>query len=735
MNRTWFRRMIWSYVPLFLILFSVIAVAFFQMMLEQHRKNTADANGIFVYQLMQYVDVSLKSIERSVVAQIVTDPLILRFMEMDGDLNVSLNYKVTKKLNALKQELPYIHSIYLIRYNDKLMFSGNVVKPYETFQDYKFLREMEQSSFISKWTGVRPYREFPSQEYQSVVSLVRKMPSAGNEGIVVINVNADHISNMVQGMYDSSALFVSILDAEGKSVYGASSDPNRVLSQIRSQYTGWSIESGLTKDGWIGAVHPFYGSWFLIGVLVFAAGIVMLIYITRKNYIPLRDLVSRIGANEDAGPWNTMSANEFQWIEQTMQRYIQRSEDVEKQVEEAVPLKKRHLFLELMNGSRKPTEAEFRRETAAFGLPSELLPGIAILVEIDHYERRFLQFGERDRYLFKFVLQSVLKEQLGHRGVTGWAEWVNDQRLGVMVTAKHADDSVAEGCSAFVRWVEEHLTFTVTVGLGDPGRLQDIGRSFREAGMSLQYKPVLGINRVITAQQVHKPAEPLAKTTVPVPLIHEMVEAYRLQEEIWAEKFEHFFQELRNDMSSKDDIQVLIHYFIYYLDRQMSHFPHEYQELWRREALSHMLSTVKQFETLAEIEGAFLHSLRSFAQQTAALREAKSNHHLLLQVRKYIEENFANPDLSLHHLSEKFEISSKYVSQLFKEEFGENFLDFLMRIRIETAKQLLRDEKHSIQEVGDQVGYTNPATFRRAFRRIAGVAPGDFRNQRGPVIN
>ncbi len=52
-------------------------------------------------------------------------------------------------------------------------------------------------------------------------------------------------------------------------------------------------------------------------------------------------------------------------------------------------------------------------------------------------------------------------------------------------------------------------------------------------------------------------------------------------------------------------------------------------------------------------------------------------------------------------LGDQFNLSSKYLSQLFKEEFGEKFIDYVTKLRIEKAKKLLRETDRSIQEVAE----------------------------------
>ena len=109
------------------------------------------------------------------------------------------------------------------------------------------------------------------------------------------------------------------------------------------------------------------------------------------------------------------------------------------------------------------------------------------------------------------------------------------------------------------------------------------------------------------------------------------------------------------------------------------------------------------------------------------LRYAKKHRTHILRIRKYVEENYHNPELSLNYLSNLFDINPKYLSKLFKDEIGEKFVDLLITHRIEKAKQLMMETDKPIQEISEEVGYTNYNSFNRAFKNVVGVAPSDYR--------
>lgn len=86
-------------------------------------------------------------------------------------------------------------------------------------------------------------------------------------------------------------------------------------------------------------------------------------------------------------------------------------------------------------------------------------------------------------------------------------------------------------------------------------------------------------------------------------------------------------------------------------------------------------------------------------------------------ITKYMQE----------HLSEEFHLNSQYISQLFKNEIGVNFLTYLTNIRMEHAKKLLLSTSLSIAEVSEQSGYGDYRVFTKVFKKSEGITPSQYR--------
>ncbi len=78
-------------------------------------------------------------------------------------------------------------------------------------------------------------------------------------------------------------------------------------------------------------------------------------------------------------------------------------------------------------------------------------------------------------------------------------------------------------------------------------------------------------------------------------------------------------------------------------------------------------------------------------------------------------------------MAEYIQLSSYYLSKLFKKVEGINFKDYLIKVRMEKAKDLLRKDGKSIKETAIEVGYGDPNYFSRAFKKYVGINASEYK--------
>jgi len=117
----------------------------------------------------------------------------------------------------------------------------------------------------------------------------------------------------------------------------------------------------------------------------------------------------------------------------------------------------------------------------------------------------------------------------------------------------------------------------------------------------------------------------------------------------------------------------------------------------------------------------------------AALIEFRDSHtagryqSVIVKAREYIDDNFTAPDISLYSTAVHVGISPNHLSTVFAQETGENFIEYLTKVRIERAKLLLKSTTMKSADIAGETGFSDPHYFSYIFKKNTGLSPREFR--------
>lgn len=138
------------------------------------------------------------------------------------------------------------------------------------------------------------------------------------------------------------------------------------------------------------------------------------------------------------------------------------------------------------------------------------------------------------------------------------------------------------------------------------------------------------------------------------------------------------------------------------------------------------LETVLAADSYPKLRAWYLEKITAACRSISQSKEDKTLGTVAL-AQEYIRKNYRR-DLTLDEVSREVHVSPYYFSKLFKEETGENYVEYLTRIRITEAKRMLSDPANSIKQVCLSVGYGDPSYFSRIFKKYEGVTPSEYRD-------
>ena len=122
----------------------------------------------------------------------------------------------------------------------------------------------------------------------------------------------------------------------------------------------------------------------------------------------------------------------------------------------------------------------------------------------------------------------------------------------------------------------------------------------------------------------------------------------------------------------------------------------------------------------------FVYVTRMYEYKNSSLSGVVSKSHEIDELAKYIRANFSY-NLSLDFLAQHMHLSREYLSRYFKKHMGKTISEYLLEVRIEKAKQMLRTTTYPIGDICEHCGYTSIGNFQKAFKKVTGVSPSTYR--------
>lgn len=138
----------------------------------------------------------------------------------------------------------------------------------------------------------------------------------------------------------------------------------------------------------------------------------------------------------------------------------------------------------------------------------------------------------------------------------------------------------------------------------------------------------------------------------------------------------------------------------------------------------HMLDSITSLDSLCLMLNLLLSSIYDYRDQHTDILQGNT----IAKAQKFIDANFTQPTICLNAVAQECNISPNHLSFLFSKYTGITFIDYLTKLRIVKAQELLAHTNIRISEISYSIGYNDSHYFSHIFKKHTGLSPSQYRN-------
>lgn len=390
--------------------------------------------------------------------------------------------------------------------------------------------------------------------------------------------------------------------------------------------------------------------------------------------------------------YHNYTKNESIIISKSLSRLVNGTQEVERSLREL-----REFDIEI-------TGAEFRVVAADIDLYSELC--------------REDNGLKKESALMSFVVENISSEIVS-RDNAGIAYRDSDNRVCLLLWKKTPDSRLdAERlCREIQENVYQAMKLSVSMGIGCWVKtLEDLSESYEDAAAVLNYRYTRGAGLIFDSEGEVVPSNPMELE----PELKKIAGAYRGSDKtVLLDTLNQIESWMEERYITRNQAMVYLQQILRTVYENVREADENFQQYDAAAASVSEAGNIGAAMTLVREYAEAGFAAVSEAGQSSGARQA-------MMAVDYIRENYGNPNLGLNYICDYLNISTSRFSSIFKEETGKTFMEMLTSIRMEKAKQLLRQTSLKNYEIAEKVGFTDPHYFSVAFKKMTGMSPKEY---------
>jgi AraC-like DNA-binding protein len=486
-----------------------------------------------------------------------------------------------------------------------------------------------------------------------------------------------------------------------------------------SDYNGWKYISVMPSEAVLAKVVYIKKSTAYVTSAALLLGLIATVFLSYRQSKPLQELVQSF--RQYVTREKRRSESEYEFMKGSLDDLVSRKQHLEQLLDDQLPLLRSSFLYKLLQGEFH-SAAEMEAFEAQARQDMQHSSYLLLWIRVQGYGGIITADILKELHFNKFVVKNLLEDTLGPK------QWMYDRSEDSIViwygppTGEEAADR--KELAHKLGMVEDLLLrkFSIQITAAVSSRfesLYDSWKAYQQLRQTTDYglrSGVVWTEELAPTGGYYYPMEVEAKLINTV-MAGETGELTALLQHIYAENV----QNRRLALTVVHQLAFELKGTWMKLGGQIQVRRSTQQEEWHSR-LEQMMN--REFTEYFEIVSESLQFLCEEARQN----RNRHNEDALRQMLQFIEQQYSSTELSLASLADHMKLSESYISTFFKQFMNQNFSVYLENKRLDKAGELLLHSGLSIQEIALQVGYNSDRAFRRAFKRVKGVQPTQYRD-------
>lgn len=504
--------------------------------------------------------------------------------------------------------------------------------------------------------------------------------------------------------------------------------PGYLFLQETSEKQQFHVVNAIRKSVYY---HDYYMALTTsIGIILLSLvlGLVLSFQSARKSYQPIQELSNSFSP---LPPENSAKSDKDELAQLSI--YIQQMRDesisMSSKMNNQEVLSRNQLLQAVLMGKLNVDNTNEANRSALkkyFGMRETCS---VLVIMFDDFNTKVSKEPLSEQWLLKYVIGNVLENLSGEHGVNYALDLAVDNGIVGIVSWNNEYVVEWEGLSRsfagqILKFMKRHFSLSVSCAIGELQPAEELHQSFNSALTLAEYRIFAGKQSVISpSDAAQQKAVHLEEDKRQVSgLVTELNAAVSSRD---PEKVQELIQELEERFVWLEDaasFRMAYLQIVFNLNQFVNNIP-----LAHREAIKYKLESLAEYqpETIEEACACLLDAASSIQD---SLGEQSSDGRLYSSILEYVAEHYRDCNLSLSMVAERLSLTPSYVTRYFKNKNGLPLMQYVSKVRIEKAKELLETSKFTIKEIVERVGFVDENNFSRAFRKREGISPTQYRS-------